>query len=106
MKHAEPQDAGRTATEEIDDTKIKPTIKLGVEDVSRLVGMSKETEREWLALQEYWRGEDHRVWSELQAKQNAEYSAHIGRTNRHNMVNSVAQIVALAIVVFVLIANT
>jgi len=67
------------------------------------VALSAEGEKRWLSLQESYRMADHAEWNRREQKKYEAHNAHIQKTNRFNLINSVVNFAALAAIVGILL---
>ena len=67
------------------------------------IQLSKEGENSYILNQALYRKLDHERWQEREERRAEDYHQHILKTNRFNLINSVALILSLAIIVTVLV---
>jgi hypothetical protein len=69
------------------------------------VALSEEGEKRFLSLQESYRSADHHEWNMREIKKLDAQNAHIQKTNRFNLVNSVVHFAGLAALILVVVSQ-
>lgn len=68
------------------------------------VRLSKEGEKRFLKIQESYRLQDHVEWNRREEKRVVLQNAHILKTNRFNLINSVVHFAGIAAIIAILLS--